>query len=82
MANWVDARLLVTSPRDAVLAFAAAARETKRVFRDDMLVGEAIPVRRDRAERLVDGVEQKRFTFQVRNQHRARALHPSLEGLP
>lgn len=68
MANWINARLLATGPRDAVLAFAAAARdETKWVFRADMLVGEASPVRRDRAERVGDGLYRKRFLFQVRN---------------
>jgi hypothetical protein len=68
MANWINARLLVTGPRDAVLAFAAAARdETKRVFRPDMLVGETSPARSDRVERVGDGVYRKRFTFQVRN---------------
>lgn len=68
MANWINARLIATGPRDAVLAFAEAARdETKRVFRADMLVGEASPVRRDRAERVEEGVYRKRFLFQVRN---------------
>ena len=68
MANWVNARLLADGPRDAVLAFAAAARdEAKRIFTADMLVGEAMPVRRDRVERIADGVYRKRFTFQVRN---------------
>lgn len=68
MANWINARLLATGPRDSVLAFAAAAHdETKRVFRADMLVGEAVPVRRDRAERVDDGLYRKRFLFQVRN---------------
>lgn len=70
MANWCNARLIVTGPRDAVLAFAAAARdETKRVFRADMLVGEAAPLRRDRVERVGDGVYRKRFTFQIRNDY-------------
>jgi hypothetical protein len=60
--------LLATGSRDAVLAFAAAARdETKRVFRADMLVGETSPVRRDRVERVGDGLYRKRFLFQVRN---------------
>jgi hypothetical protein len=68
MANWVNARLLVDGRRDAVLAFAAATRDkTKRVFTADMLVGEASPPRRDRVERLGDGLYRKRFTFQVRN---------------
>jgi hypothetical protein len=68
MANWINARLLAHGPRDAVLAFAAATHdETKRLFSADMLVGEAAPVRRDRAERLGDGLYRKRFLFQVRN---------------
>jgi hypothetical protein len=68
VANWINARLIATGPRDAVLAFAEAARdETKRVFRAGMLVGEATPLRRDRAERVADGVYRKRFVFQVRN---------------
>lgn len=68
MANWINARLIATGPRDAVLAFAEAARdETKRVFRADMLIGEASPLRRDRAERVADGVYRKRYLFQVRN---------------
>jgi hypothetical protein len=70
MADWVTARLIATGPRDAVLAFAAAAHDgTKRIFRADMLVGEAMPLRRDRVERVSDGVYRKRFTFQIRNDY-------------
>ena len=68
MANWINARLIATGPRDAVLAFAAAAHvQTKRVFRPDMLIGEAVPLRRDRVERVADGLYRKRYIFQVRN---------------
>jgi hypothetical protein len=68
VANWINARLLADGPRDAVLAFAAATRdEAKRIFRPDMLVGEAVPVRRDRVERVADGLYCKRFLFQARN---------------
>ena len=68
MANWVNARLLADGPRDAVLAFAAATRdETKRIFRADMLVGEATPPRRDRVKRVADGIYRKAFVFRVRN---------------
>ena len=68
MANWINARLIATGPRDAVLAFAAAAHdETKRVFRADMLIGEAAPLRRDRVERVAEGLYRKRYIFQVRN---------------
>jgi hypothetical protein len=68
MANWSNARLLSTGPRDAVLAFALAARaNATRVFRADMLVGEMSPLRRDRLERVGDGLYRKRFIFQVRN---------------
>jgi hypothetical protein len=70
MANWTNARLIVTGPRDAVVAFAAAARdETKRVFRGDMLAGEAVPLRKHRAERVGEGVYRKRFIFQIRNDY-------------
>jgi hypothetical protein len=68
MANWVNARLLADGPRDAVLAFGAATRdETNRIFRADMLVGEATPPRRDRVKRVGDGIYRKGFVFQVRN---------------
>jgi hypothetical protein len=68
VANWINARLIATGPRAAVLAFAAAAHDvTKRVFRPDMLIGEAVPLRRDRVERVPDGLYRKRFLFQVRN---------------
>src|SRR4051794_28142791 len=68
MANWSNVRLLATGSRDAVLAFAVATHDNaKRVFRPDMLVGEASPLRRARLERVGDGLYRKRFTFQVRN---------------
>lgn len=52
----------------AVLAFAAAAHDvTKRNFRADMLVGETVPLRRDRIEPAGNGLYRKRFIFQVRN---------------
>jgi hypothetical protein len=70
MANWINARLIATGPRDAVQAFAAAARdEMKRIFRADMLVGEAAPMRQERIERLAGGGYRKRFTFQIRNDY-------------
>jgi hypothetical protein len=70
MANWINARLIATGPRDAVQAFAAAARdETKRVFRADMLAGEAVGLRRERAERAGEGLYRKRFIFQIRNDY-------------
>jgi len=68
MANWTNSRLLVSGSRDAVMAFAAATHDpAKRVFRGDMLVGEASPLRRGPLERPGAGVYRKRYLFQVRN---------------
>lgn len=68
MANWTNVRLIAVGSRDAVAAFAAASHDpTRRIFRPDMLYGEAHPPRRDRMERVAEGVHRKQFRLQARN---------------
>ena len=68
MANWCSARLVVIGSRWSVAAFAKkAVARPKSVFRDDMLIGEALELHVDRLERADAGRYRKVYSFQVRN---------------
>ncbi|MGH8546713.1 MAG: hypothetical protein ACREX3_24480, partial [Gammaproteobacteria bacterium] len=68
MANWCNARLIVSGRRRAVLEFSRRARsKPSSFFRGDMLVGEDGGLSADRIENLEKGLAQKVYRFQVRN---------------
>jgi hypothetical protein len=68
MADWCNARLVAVGRRHALARFAEKARSrASGIFRGDMLVGEAQPLRTERTRRVRGDIHRKDFIFQVRN---------------
>lgn len=68
MANWCNARLVLSGRRSAVLDFSSRARRRpSSYFEPDMLEGEAQELFSERIRNLGKDLSQKVYKFQVRN---------------